>query len=279
MKKTTYIMLGAFLAGLIGVMVVVASFKRSCIVEVEEYTLGGDTVSIPLEPVHKVTFVDNRTSRNSIQNYRGISVLESDTARGASLLVTEGWLPGIKYSNDSGALTIEIDLDALLKKYNVEMCVPGEKCNLKILKSENIVIATIVVPRGILKEVAARRKTIYLDSIHADEILSKVDDRLVINNSHINTLNSRAKIMSELKLDNSTIDKAIMKAVGNNFKVTCTSNTSMIKDMYIEGGYSKSVSLNLEKAHIENFKWNPDDTVTKVKITVGNYINKVGINN
>lgn len=256
MKKTTYLMLVAIVAGLIGVMGVTAALMRKHVIHISKYTLGGENVSISLEPANKVTFDDNTRSRIiNICNYKGFAVLESDTARMTTLHTKADWLPFLDCKSDSGALTVKVDYDAMFKEY-----VDSGKSQVYVrLRSEDFVIATVIMPRGSLHEVAARDKTMYIDSVRADEILSKVDDRLVLNNSHIRNLNSRSKKINELKLDNSTIGEANFRAVSKSFKVTCTSDASVIDNMYVDSVYHnpRKAHFWFEKANIRNFKFNP----------------------
>lgn len=250
-------MLVAIVAGLIGAMGATGMLMRSKSVRIKKYTLGGEYVSLPLEGASKVTFDDgNMGWASSVDNYKGFAVLESDTARMTTLRTRTDWVPFLECRTDSGMLTVKVNYDAMVKEY-VDSGMPRRMVRLR---SEDFVIGTLIMPRGSLREVAARDKTLYLDSIKADEIMSKVDDRLVLNNSHIRLLNSRAKRISELKLDNSTVDDAQLKAVDRTFKVTC-SDASVIDNMYIDSVYDnpKKAYFWFEKANIRNFKFNPDN--------------------
>ena len=116
------------------------------------------------------------------------------------------------------------------------------------------------MPKGQLREVESRRNTLYVDSVVADTLISRVEDRLVINNSDIGTLNSRARRLNELKLENSIIAKANLKVVSKKFTVTCVKDVSKIDFLYIDGIYKnpKKAQIKLDKANVIDFKFNPD---------------------
>lgn len=269
MKKTTYMMLGAMVAGLIGVVAITGTYMRNNMVEVTKHTLGGEKVNIQLEDAHKVIYDDyEHGCVLKIENYKGLAVLESDTARVTTLRASAGCMPYLDCRSDSGELTVKVDYEALVKEY-VDSGMPRRSVRLVL---DDFVIATVIMPRGTLREVAARDKTVYLDSVVADEIKSKVDDRLVLNNSHIKLLNSRAKRIRELKLDNSTVGEADLRAVDSNFRVTC-SETSVIDKMYIDSVYRnpRRAFFKFEKANIRDFKFNPEiDMLLNVEMKSGN---------
>lgn len=262
MKKTTYMMLGAIVAGLIAIPGAMGLFMKSHVVEIRRYTLGGEPRCVTLGEVNKVTYDDGNGWR--IDNFKGIAVAESDTARTATLVTTEGWMPYIKCEVDSGALTVKIDYDAMTREYCGEN---GAKWMTR-LKSEDFVPARVIMPRGSLREVYAKNKTLYLDSVNAKEIMSKVDDRLVLNNSHIGALNSRAKKINELKLENSTVGEAMFRAVNSTFLVKCTSDASVIDKLYIDSVYrgNNHLRLKFKDANIRDVKFNPADKETVVNM-------------
>lgn len=262
-------MLLAMVAGLIGVMIITGTYMRENQVKITEYTPGGEEVSVPLKPLQRFIFKDNTRGRQvRVYNYKGISVQESDTARMVTLHTTTDWLPYIKWTCDSANLIVNVNFNVVRGKYL------NDKQRLSLrLRSKNASIATVIMPRGMLREVVATNKTVYLDSINADEIISLVEDRLVLNNSHINTLNSRARKINELKLDNSTVGNAQLKNVDKNFRVTCTSDASVIDKMYIDNVSDNphKAYFKFEKANIRDFKFNTDKKVLlNVEMKSGN---------
>ncbi len=256
-KKTTYLMLVAMVAGLIGAMAATGLLMHDRIIVISRYTLGGEQVNIVLEPVHKVAFDDNSHGTIfRIDNYKGFAIQESDTARMTTLHTRAGWKPFLDCSTDSGLLTVKVNYNAMVREY-VDSCMPRRSVRLS---SEDFVIATVIMPRGTLREVAANDKSVYLDSVRADEIISMVEDRLVLNNSHIKVLDSRAKKINELKLADSTVGTADFDGVSGNFKVTCEPDVSVIDKMYVDSVYKnpRRAYFKFEKANIRDFKFNPE---------------------
>lgn len=262
MKHSTYLMLGAIVAGLITIPVSVGLFMSAHVVNESHYRLGGEPRCLPLGKVDKVIYDDSNSWR--IANFKGISVTESDTARTATLVTSVDWLPYLDCRVDSGAVTVKVDYDAMVRKYYDD----GKRPGRVRLRSEDFVVARVIMPHGWLREVAARKKTLYLDSVKTPELLSKVDDRLVLNDCRIGKLNSRSKRINELKLDNSTIGDAVFWAVFRKFTVNCTSDSSVIDRLYIDSVYHNDKHLNLKfhNANIRDFKYNPKDKETIVNL-------------
>lgn len=266
MKKTTYIMLGLMVAGVVCAMGVMAVFMHSYKVDVARYKMGGETVSIKFDnPVHKVVYVDNDTTDGGvvIRGIKGLKVRESDTATEVTVDVASDWTGFLDCRVDSGALSVSINYEAMHRYYDVDVTK-----RRVFLNSEDFVIACVNVPKGMLREVDARWGTVYVDSLKTDVLVTKVDDRLVLNHSHIARLESRSKTIRELKLEDSTVGKADIRSVAKKFTVVCKDDSSMIDSMYIDGAYRKpkKVNLNFRKANIGHFKYNPADKNTVANV-------------
>lgn len=267
MKKTTYMMLGAMVAGLIGTCAVALAYRHHCITINRVQTLGGEEVKVGLPDVNKVILTEEWPDVGvgvSLNNFKGISVEESDTAKSSTLVTSADWLPLLNCQVDSGTLDLAVDYNAIVERYLIDKRSEYVRC-----KSDNFVIAKVIVPSGTLKEVEAMDKTIYLDSVKAKEIISKVNYRLVLNNCDIQLLKGQAKRMDELKLDNSKVGEARLNVVDERFTVKCSQDSSVIGLLYINGIYcdEKKAYFNFEKANIKEFKYNPDkETVLNISM-------------
>lgn len=271
MKKTTYMMLGAMVAGLIGTCAVALAYRHYCQTINKENVLGGEEVKVGLQDVNKVVFTEKPADsdvRIDIRYFKGISVEESDTAKSSTLVTSADWLPLLKCRVDSGILNLTVDYSAIIERYNT-----GDG-NIIRCWTENSVIAKVIVPSGTLQEVEARAKTIYLDSVKAKEVISKVSKRLVLNNCDIQSLNGQAYRMDELKLENSKVGEARLNVVDERFTVKCSQDSSAIGLLYINGIYcdEKKAYFNFEKANIKEFKYNPDkETVLDISMKSSNF--------
>ena len=99
MKKTTYMMLGAMVAGLIGTCGLALAYRHHCITINRVQTLGGEEVKVGLPDVNKVILTEEWPDVGvgvSLNNFKGISVEESDTAKSSTLVTSADWLPLLK---------------------------------------------------------------------------------------------------------------------------------------------------------------------------------------
>lgn len=277
MKKTTYIMLGAMVAGLIGTCVVALAYRHYYLNINKMNRLGGEEVKVGLQDVNKVIFTEKLADADvkvSIKYFKGIGVEESDTAKSSTLVTSADWLPLLKSRVDSGTLTLTVDYNAIVERYHTDKKREFVRC-----VTDNIVVARVIIPRGTLQEVSAKSKTIYLDSVKAKEIISNVNDRLVLNDCDIQLLNGRAKRMDELKLENSKVGEARLNVVDEHFRVTCVTDSSIIGLLYIDGIYrnEKKAYFRFEKANIREFKYNPEDKETVLDISMKNGV--INMNN
>lgn len=158
--------------------------------------LAGDSVTVPLGEVNVIDYIESKSPRNiKIKNYKGIAVCESDTARSAWLVTTTDWLPFLGAYVDDKALTISMQRHLLAERYKEH----------SVISTRNWIIATVVVPRGAVDNFYASSHTLYLDSIRARRITAMVTDRLVINQSRIDSLLLAGKGPRELKYEDSKI--------------------------------------------------------------------------
>lgn len=287
MKKTTYAMMGAFVGGIIFValIILICSSKSSHKYEIYDesdvtgYVIGGARVTRPLPAFNKVTAIV--TDRDDhilwIDNFKGIAVAESDTVKAPVLVTDTGWMEYLRCDVDSDkCLTVDIDYNKINERYCNDST-PMRRGSYHI-RSENFVIATVVVPRGTVGEVKSHyNSTLYLDSVVSKRFVADVNGRLVLNGCRIDRLDCTGNCLKELKLDGSTVRQARVAQVVRDFMVKCTTKASVIDRLSIDRAAKKEVKIDLKDANIGSFEWNPTDTTTVINL-VSKKNNRVKLN-
>lgn len=275
MKKTTYIMIGATVAGFIAVLSLSQWYlKHGPGVEFDRWdyeipsniqltTIGGDVTKTPLGTFGAIRFTETPADVK-IANYKGLAVCESDTATRPWLMTRAQWQPLIEKTVSDDTLTVSINRPAIADLYGTRV------------QTEDFILATVIVPRSKVGSVSAKSHTLYLDSVRATQLSTFAPDRLVLNVCTIDSLHNYADGLNELKLDASAVATARLYRVGKRFTVTCTTPESAIGTLRIDGvSKGKDATLSLKKANIGTLIWNPDDNITDVTLQTGTPINYI----
>lgn len=196
MKLTTYLMGAAFLAGLAVTIGTSISVPRPA----PQPVIGGEEHSFTIQgPVATLRFIDTPASpKVKIDNYKGIALTESDTATCATLHTAGGWDRFITTTiTPDSTLTVTIDRQAIADLY-------GSGSSAVRVRSEEFVVARVIVPRGTVSHIQAPTHTIYLDSLVTPRLDADVQGRIVFNASAIDTLSLIGKSPREIKSDSLT---------------------------------------------------------------------------
>ena len=216
-------------------------------------------VAVPIPgTIRQVEWRELRNDKRiKIAGLKGYAVEESDTARQVWLRTTRGWLNAMDLQIRSDFLIVNISFDKfapLLDSHHTVRTAP-------------FVVATLVVPKGMLRSASVGGRTLYVNMFKAKEFDATSNDRIVLNHSNIDRLNSLGNSLSELKLDFSTVQTADIYRVRNRFTLECTSKASSVRTLYIEGvRVGRFATVNLEKANIGQLRWNPADTGITVRV-------------
>lgn len=177
--------------------------------------LDGEMCTIPIRAdVDVVVFgqkYDNSNIKVNVKPFKGISIVESDTAAMITVKMNESWAKVLSPRVQGGALQIDYDPTKIVKAFTPEGI---DTCYYRFnVKPDNYIIATVIMPRGKLKVVAGGN-TIYLDSIRSPQISAQIFDRLVLNDCNIDTLRLLMGSVKELKLDRSKVEQ-VYSSQGN----------------------------------------------------------------
>lgn len=265
MKYSTYLMIGAFFAGLIITITIVVTILASGKPWSERsLTLKGDIVNIEL-PKFKYADIQikSRSEKFILEKFRGIEIIESDTIQEPVMKLREGLnaMTQTVVINDTLKLTVD----------------PGIVCDTlpdsrhaMFLTVDNIHPISIFVPKGMLKGFRNNSDAIYLSEISTTRInASVVNGRVVLDNCDIDSLVSNSRSISEIKLTNSKIRIAALENGPKKATVNCTDKTSLIETLKISTKKAdQKCSLKLGKANIGKLEWNPADTTSKLDLQI-----------
>lgn len=225
MKRSDYLIIAAFVAGfliLLGYMFRVSSMDETDFYEQARnnektvVTLDGPQVARCIDSeVTEVAYLLDNPYKYKIENFKGIRVTESDTAKMVTIHAAEKWMPLINTHVREGMLRVGISPVQVAEYYAGD----SVDVNMIHLRSHDFVVAEVIMPRGKLKRVISRGNTIYVDSVKANVLKVDIVDRLVLNECAINTLDCLNSNMKELKLEDSSVDVAMVNMEKNLFKV------------------------------------------------------------
>lgn len=248
MKKTTYMMIALFFLGLVAFSMLISynvtKADRNERMEYENRPVIGvmPEMTDTLPEFSEVKFYGNDdVSSLGIGGFKGFAILESDCVKRPELVAPADWMPYIKRDVEDGVLSVSIDRDSIVKGCLSPDGSFSKDRHYKV-KADSSIIATIRVPRGKLSSVNSSLKgvTIYLDSLRAGSLRTDICHRIVLNNSHFDTLENKSTKIRELKLNGSTVGMLKMGAKRKGFTINCVDSVSAVGSYSFESGDSKN---------------------------------------
>ncbi|WP_300505107.1 hypothetical protein [uncultured Duncaniella sp.] len=271
MKRTTYMMLGAFICGLLLVSAfsfILLTGGRDRRELDKEHEFGGSKIEIPLpESFSSIAFeLEDDDSGFRIGNFKGIAVEVSDSVTAPVLRANTAWRKILNISTTVDTLNVRINLMQLYDSIKAS----GSLMDIRYLDSSESWPLTVVVPRSMtLKNMRNSWNSILLSNLSSEKMTVAVYDRLVLDSCHIDTLHSTLPGLEELKLVNSTVNQVSLTQPSGELRVKCIDSSSSIGKIIVEGDRkSDSSLLNLTSANFGTVKWTLRDSTAKMNIRV-----------
>lgn len=276
MKRTTYMMLGAFICGLLLVSafsLILLTGGRDRKEMDKEREFGGSKIEIPLpESFSSIAFEyddsddDTDESGFRIGNFKGIAVEISDSITAPVLRTNTAWRKILSISMTADTLNIRVNFMQLYDSIKAS----GSFMDIRYLNSSESWPLTVVVPRSTtLKNMRNSWNSILLSNLNSETMTVAVYDRLVLDSCHIDTLHSTLAGLEELKLVNSTVNQVSLTQPSGELRVKCVDSSSSIGKIIVEGDRkSDSSLLNLTSANFGAVNWTPLDSTAKMNIRV-----------
>lgn len=199
MKKTTYLMIGAYIA----MLLVVIGFI-TCVIflggKIKNTTLiDGDLVEIPLEKIDTINFskAERLGEHIALYGFKGIKVSVSDSIHSPLIAMPVDFQKFVDYEVADGCLTINIDVNK----------VEGiDTLTVNTFRTESYCPLEIVMPEGMLRGIKINNsKTFYIHDLVSRKLTVKSEGRIVLKNCEIDTIVGSGDDFEELKLDDSRV--------------------------------------------------------------------------
>lgn len=276
MKRTTYMMLGAFICGLLlvsafSLILLTGGRDRKEMDKKREF--GGNAIEIPLpESFSSIAFEyddnddDTDVTGFRIGNFKGIAVEISDSVTAPVLRANTAWRKILSISMTADTLNIRANFMQLYDSIKAS----GSLMDIRYLDSSESWPLTVVVPRSMtLKNMSNTWNSILVKNMICGTMTAHVYQRLVLDSCRIDTLHSTSPGMKELKLETSTVKQASLAQPSRELRVKCVDSSSSIGRITVEGDReSDSSLLNLTSANFGAVNWTPLDSTAKMNIRV-----------
>lgn len=263
MKTSTYLIIAAFIAGIVAVvtflaMVLFTGESR----DNENVMLTEGTVVRQLPQFSTVSVtVYPRGEKYFLTKFRGIEIVESDTVSSPLLKIGDGLDPMTVARVESDTLFVEINPDLV---YN-----SGNTRYVKFIETSDIHPVALIVPRGMVRSISNVSSALYLTRFISSGLDVDIrSGRLVMNRCSIDTLVSGNRKIEELKLTNSIVGVARTTSAPSDLKVVCTDMQSRIGTLEVSAAKKRKCELNLRKANVTTFRWLPEDTTATLSLDV-----------
>lgn len=259
MKYSTYIMLAAFCAGLVAVVVLALTLLASAEPwENSAMKLKGKSVSLTLpEFCHIDISIYSRGEKFILENFRGIEIVECDSIDAPAMSLSESINAMTETRMVGDTLYLSVDPSIVCDTINPK--------NMMFLEAADIHPIKVTVPAGMLKSIRNSSDAVYLSNFNARRIDASVKKagRIVINNCTLDSLVSDSRHIAEIKLTDSKIAMVQLDNAPEDVSIKCTDATSAISKLRVAAKKSDTESaLSLKKATVGKIEWIPLDSTT-----------------
>lgn len=259
MKKTTYIFIGLFIAGLV-VTIGGVCLVRSFLQPYEEVPVGEDEYcTLPLQDRFSTIIINHNTERNVLLTgeLNNLVIRECDSVTEPSLKTCKS-LRNVfvcDLANDTMRLTVDFSrlADSDSAKKFVRFALDGRN------------LATIIVPEGMLRNIKDKKSEIEIEDFKTSCL--KVDSKgLILKSCVIDTLRCGSSRMNELWLKDTHIQYAYIRQSSGRLDVEAADG-SRIGRMEVSGKRDGSAcTLNIEQANVGTVLWTPQDSTARLNV-------------
>ncbi len=255
MKRTTYIMIGALVAGFLCVTAFCA-YILSHRVELRQIDLGGEPAQIEL-PAFANLEVDTRIKGRVtyMGDLKGVAVEERDSLAAPYLLTIDAHKECIKPVMNGDTLNLIVNFNAIADTIN--------SANVINFSDEGSWLVKVVVPKGSLRSIKNYWHSLSLKDFDAKALSIKTDNRLNLTSCRIDSLYCRSRI-ERLKFDKSSVGYMLMTSAPYDGKIDCCDGSGEIGRLEIKA--HNSCDMDLSKANVRSLVWIPEKESAQLHI-------------
>lgn len=259
MKRTTYIVIGEVVAGLLAVIVVsavfIGSFKRY---DKNDAVIDGQAVRIGLSRFACMNVREVSTSyRYSLSNLSGIEIEEREDCETPYLVTVSDLQNFLDLTIDNDTLSLGVRLDSYC-----DSVAPGAP--FVEIQSAYTWPVRVIVPPGSLREVRSNWNSVLISGFKSKSLRAKIFHRLDLKSCSIDSLMCDGGI-STLALDDSEVENVEFLADSHCHSINCCDGSGTIGRLDVFGGKDNGY-VDLTRANIRNVYYNPVDSGIETNI-------------
>lgn len=260
MKKTTYIFIGLFIAGLVltvGAIFVVRSFMHPY----EEIPVGEDEYcTLPLKGRFSTVVIDRNIERNVLLTgaLSNLIVRECDSVTKPCIKTSKSLRNVFECDLSNDTLRLTVDFSRLAD--------PGSaKKNVRFALDDKD-LATLLVPGGMLRTIDNGRSEIVIEDFRTPCLMAESRGNMLLKSCMIDTLRCSGSRMSVLRLEDTRIDFACLRQPSGRLDIV-TGDGSKIGRLEVSGKRDDLGSeLNLTRADVGSVLWTPQDSTARLNV-------------
>ncbi len=252
MKRSTQLIIGAFLAGLtalssIQIYMGLNGRPICCKEELMEIPVDGSFNSLKIS-----IGTPNRHVRAILDN---INIEMNDSITHPVLSVPASVYRLLRINVSDGVLDIRLSTDSIFEQNMPESSFTHNKTNKMVLR----------MPAGLMKDISSDFGKLGISGINEPSLsVSTTTEKLWLRDCDIDTLRISAGKNAILKLRHSSIGRMYLKSTSGFVKIECSDSVSMIRHMDFQSAPGTNTDLYLNKAYIDTMRWikSGDDRLT-----------------
>lgn len=262
MKKTTYIMLGLLMAGL----VCAVAFGIATVTFMEPYKelyLNGEKKAVRELPRFSYLVLRTKGYIDYFEPFERVVVRESDSVTAPVLTAPADIISSYVCETKGDTLNLVFDYDILIKDAPKD----GPRRPKGVYIGEEGVME-ITVPRGMMRGVKSKVGPLRIKDFRASFLKTEVNNRVSLTGCQLDTFRCASGSIEWLDVKDCTIGLASIRQPKNILDVETSGDDCMITRMEVSGDRRNNSQINLTRARVGSFDWVPTDSAARLEVTL-----------
>lgn len=284
MRLSTKLLIAAVAAGAVGsaLLTVYANISSARLLQTVISDKNPVTITLDSFSALKITTINDNChlirANDQEHQYKGVVIEESDSVTTPELRTSEEWSRIIRCTGSGDTLHMTFDFNIIKDSLD------NKNTRLLWIGSESRKPSTLVVPRGMLKEVETDQYNIYLNKFDGGTIKADVYYRnaniyhsgfitghkkypgwLMVNEGRLDSITCKYPLEG-LRLYKSTVGATLIPMKDIHLTIMCKEPGDSVGGIHIipDGGIHRSGELDLTRARIGSLYLPPHDSVNFV---------------